>query len=145
MPRHETVPVEVRLYIYRQHRQGVPLRALAEELGYAYETVRKWWRRGRDGGEEALMRDRRGRPARGPLSTFPEALRQRVQELKERYPRWGPDRIRVALQQEASQWGGRVPRRSQIALFLRQTCPHLVRRQRRREPPPSTCSGPRAP
>lgn len=130
MPRREPLSLEERRYLYQQKLKGVSLAVLGQELGCSYYTARKWWRRGRQEGEQGLLQERRGRPQRGALSTYPEGLRTQIKDLKCRHPQWGPDRILVELR-EASRWGReRLPSRSQIAVYLKEVCPEHVRRQR---------------
>lgn len=141
MLRHAPLTLAEREYIYQQKLKGVRLEQIAEELGCSYYTVRKWWRRGRDQGQEGLRQNRRGRPRRGILSTYPEAMRRQIQRLKCSHPRWGPDRIRVELAED-SRWQGRqLPSRSQIALYLKEACPEHVQRQRKRIFSPSATAG----
>ncbi len=137
MPRREPLSVEERLYIYRQKMQGVPLSVLAQELGCSYYTVRKWWRRGFQQGEEGLRQSRRGRPRHGPLSTYPEVLRTQIKELKCTHNKWGPDRILVELQEDPRWQGHPLPSRSQIAVYLKTVCPEHIQNQRRRVFPPN--------
>jgi len=135
MPRREPLSVEERTYIYHQKLQGVPLSILAEELGCSYYTARKWWRRGKAEGEQGLREVRRGRPRQGALSTYPEALRDQIKQLKCSYPRWGPDRILVELREDPQWREARLPSRSQIALYLKKVCPEHVQRRRKRFSP----------
>ena len=137
MPRREPLSVEERTYVYHQKLQGIPLATLAQELGCSYYTARKWWRRGKKEGEQGLRKNRRGRPQRGVLSTYPEALRDEIKRLKCSHPRWGPDRILVELREEPPWRGMHLPSHSQVALYLKKVCPEHVQRQRRERFSPS--------
>ena len=137
MPKREPLSIEERTYIYHQKLQGVPLAAIAEQLGCSYYTARKWWRRGKAEGEQGLRQSRRGRPQRGALSTYPEALRDQIKALKCSHPRWGPDRILVELGEDPQWRNERLPSRSQVALYLKEACPEHVQRQRRERFSPS--------
>jgi len=141
MLRHAPLTLAEREYIYQQKMKGVRLEQIAEELGCSYYTVRKWWRRGRDHGQESLRQTRRGRPRRGILSTYPEAMRRQIQKLKCGHPLWGPDRIRVELGEDVRWKGQRLPSRSQIALYLKEACPEHIQRRRERTFSPSASAG----
>ena len=137
MPRREPLSIEEREYIYHRKLQGVPLATIAEQLGCSYYTARKWWRRGKQKGEQGLRQTRRGRPKRGALRTYPEALRGQIKQLKCGHPRWGPDRILAELREDPQWREVRLPCRSQVAVYLKEVCPEHVQRQQRRRFSPS--------
>lgn len=62
---------EEKRYIVRRKEAGATLAEIAKELECSVWTVQKWWQRHR-----RHERPRpRGRPRKGALSTFPEAVR----------------------------------------------------------------------
>jgi len=61
-----------------------------------------------------------GRPATGPVSTFPTAVKEAILHLRTLHPGWGPATLLVALKTNAS-WGDQpLPSRAQIARLLKQ-------------------------
>lgn len=121
--------------IVRLKHQGLSLPQIAAALPCAYETARKWWRRYRDQGEDGLVGRAivvpRGVGVRCEAQVVAEAVR-----LKQTHPRWGPNRVRVALAQRA-EWGDvALPSRSQLALIFRDQCPDSLTRYRARATPP---------
>jgi len=127
MNKHTTV--EERKQMVALAQQGWSTRQIAQHLGYAPSTVRKWRRRYREQGEQGLF-SRMGRPKKGPLSTFSPALRQTLLALRRAQPGWGPRSLLAFLRQKAPWQGERLPSPAQVALFLREA--GLVRRRQRR-------------
>ena len=41
-----------------------------------------------------------GRPARGPVSTFPNELKASILHLRKLHPGWGPDTLLTALKMD---------------------------------------------
>lgn len=85
MPR--AVPLPVRRQIAERHRAGEPLAAIAADLGLSPWTVRKLWRRARDGGDAGLAPAyaRCGRP--GPRASA--RIYRAAGWLRRRHPGWG--------------------------------------------------------
>jgi transposase InsO family protein len=112
-------------------------------LGCSYQTVRKWWRVGRDHGRAAFQIARRGRAASGVLSRFAPAVTARALALKRQHPSWGADRVLADLELDPSLATLSLPSRSRLRLLFKTECPDLVapRRPHTRAPdapPPAT-------
>lgn len=109
-------------YLQRRKEEGASLRQIAEELPCAPETTRKWWRWLRKG-----KRPRgRGRPKRGVLSSYPEALREKMVTLKQAHPHWGPISVKLELRQDAEWAGVPFPSDARLSLLFREACPEAV-------------------
>lgn len=78
---------------------GGAVRLAARHFGYAPATVTRWAQRFERGGVDALV-DRSRRPKRTRTPTTPSAVVIRIRELRERYPRWGREKLRVLLERE---------------------------------------------
>ena len=61
-----------------------------------------------------------GRPATGPVSTFPTALKAAILHLRTLHPGWGPDTLLVALKTNAYWHDQPLSSRAQIARLLKQ-------------------------
>jgi len=107
--------------IQRKHA-GASHAAVAQALHCAPETVRKHWKRLRHG----LIRRKRGRPARGILSTYPELIRQTALSLKTRHPHWGPANVLIALRKQPALLGERLPSGSRLSALFKADCPEAV-------------------
>ncbi|HBY93763.1 MAG TPA: hypothetical protein DEP84_07295, partial [Chloroflexi bacterium] len=100
--------------IYQGQVQGKSIPEIASELGRSGHVVRKWWRRIRQEGLAGL-RDRRPGPApRGILGRFDTRVRRAALRLKQTHPRWGPNRVLLALRQAPELDGVRLPHRSRV-------------------------------
>src|SRR5215469_5691669 len=62
---------------------------IASVVGCSVWTVRKWRRRSKPQGRIGLT-SHMGRPARGPGSTFPSEVKERLLYLRKLHPGWGP-------------------------------------------------------
>jgi putative transposase len=61
-----------------------------------------------------------GRPAAGPLSTFPKKLQETILHLRKLHPGWGPNTRLAALKMDVY-WGNQpLPSRARIATLLKQ-------------------------
>ena len=129
MPRRgPTTTFQERLAIVEGAAAGQSDPEIAAALGCTVWTVRKWRRIGRQGGRQALC-SQMGRPAAGPLSTIPTALRETILHLRRTHPGWGPDILRAELRTDP-QWADHpLPHRSRIAALLKQA--KLTRRYQR--------------
>ena len=92
---------------------------IAKAMGCSIWTVRKWRRRYQRDGRAGLV-SQMGRPARGALSQFPLEMRDRIREMRQDNPGWGPTTILAELQQLPYFAGLRLPSRARIAAFLHQ-------------------------
>jgi putative transposase len=82
---------------YQEHGEGV--RLTARHFGFSPDTVSRWVRAYEDKGLVGLEPGRRTpKRVRQPQVSF--EVVQRVQTLRERYPRWGREKLRVLLMEE---------------------------------------------
>src|SRR5215469_2214241 len=72
---------------------------IASVVGCSVWTVRKWRRRSQYQGRIGLT-SHMGRPARGPGSTFPTEVTERLLHLRKLHPGWGPDTLLTALEMD---------------------------------------------
>jgi len=78
---------------------GGRVRLTARHFGYSPDTISRWSRSYREEGIAGLEpRSRRPRRVRQPQTQL--AVVQRIQELREQYPRWGREKLRVILERE---------------------------------------------
>jgi hypothetical protein len=123
-------------YIYERKHAGASLNQIAEEVGCAPITARKWWRHRRDGTHPQA----RGRPKRGELSTYPEAVRKAAVAIKRARPHSGPANVNLELKQQLQLTDEELPSHSRLSALFKAQCPEAVQpRQRyhyRQKPPP---------
>lgn len=117
--RGQTTSFQVRLEIMEQASAGLNDTQIATALGCSVWTVRKWRRRSLKLGRVCLA-SRMGRPATGPLSTFPNELKETILHLRQLHPGWGPNTLLAALKMDACWRDQPLPSRAQIARFLKQ-------------------------
>jgi transposase InsO family protein len=124
-------------YLYRRKQQGASHRAVAQELQCSIETVRKHWKAYRHG----QARRARGRPARGILSQYPEAVRQQAIAIKQAHPHWGPANVRIELAHQLGCPVKNLPSKSRLTALFKQACPAAVQPRKPKvaavRPPPS--------
>lgn len=107
---------------YEEHGRAV--RLTARHFGYSPDTVSRWvsaFAQHRIAGLE----DRSRRPRKVRTPTTPSAVVVRIRELRETYPRWGREKLRVLLDRE----GIRIS-----AKTIDRTLERLRRRGELREP-----------
>ena len=120
--------------IVEKKAAGVSLWQIGVELQCSFQTVRKWWRCERDQRKPRA----RGRPKRGPLSTYSQKVSQKAIELKQGHPHWGPEMIKIELKKEFSLSAADLPSAARLSVLFKQCCPDAVQpRQRRLLPPPN--------
>jgi hypothetical protein len=95
-------------------------REIALVLQRPIPTVRKWRRRYQQAGRDGLM-SLMGRPVTGALGTFPREIADEVLQMREAHPGWGPLTLLAELKREARFVGLRLPSRSRLAAYLKQT------------------------
>jgi len=78
---------------------GGKVRLTARHFGFSPDTVSRWTRAYGGSGIRALEPGSR-RPRRVRSPQVPVATVQRIQELREQYPRWGREKLRVLLERE---------------------------------------------
>jgi Homeodomain-like domain len=99
--RGQTTSFQARLEIMEQASAGLNDTQIATALGCSVWTVRKWRRRSLKLGRVGLA-SRMGRPAAGPLSSFPNELKETILHLRALHPGWGPNTLLAAL--KTGQW-----------------------------------------
>jgi transposase InsO family protein len=104
---------------------------LCASYGISRKTGYKWLERYRQEGFEGL--NERSRAPHEHGLARPEEIVSAVLALKERWPRWGPRKLRAKLLQQHPRW--RVPAASTIGDWLRREGLTRGRRRRRRCPP----------
>lgn len=131
MPWKETRPMEERLKFLSMYLAGEwSLAELCREFGVSRKTGYKWLRRYGGEGIDGLKE-------RSPAShRHPNAVSSEVESLivkaRNRYPRWGPKKLRVLLQRQAQrQW----PAVSTIGAILKRHGLVVPRRRSRKTPP----------
>lgn len=80
--------------------------------------MRKWRRRSLKLGRVGL-RSQTGRPATGPVSTFPHELQEVILRLRKLHPGWGPATLLAALKTDAYWRDEPLPSRARIATLLK--------------------------
>lgn len=125
MGRREALTQAEWAHIGQLKQAGGSLSQIAAELGCARVTVRKWWRRQRDG----QPRPARGRPRGGILSSYPTELVARSVELKQSHPHWGPANVKLELKREGRFQAARWPSDARLAALFVARCPDAVQRR----------------
>lgn len=123
-----------RLRVLQWHQaHGANVTRTANHFGHSRVTIQSWLRRYRTRGLAGLEdRSRRPRNVRKP--TWPAETEGRVLRLRERYPRWGKEKLAVLLRRE-----GQVVSVSMVGRILRrlketgQLIEALPERRRRRQ------------
>lgn len=124
-------------YLRERKRNGVSMGQIAQELQCSRETIRKWWRLLKRG----IVPAAHGRPKRGVLSTYPEAVREKVVALKKAHPHWGPISVQLDLRHDAEWNAVLLPSKARLSVLFRQMCPEAVQpRQQRITRPPKPVS-----
>ncbi|MFA4837074.1 MAG: helix-turn-helix domain-containing protein [Dehalococcoidia bacterium] len=78
---------------------GGRVRLTARHFGYSPDTISRWARSYREEGIAGLE-PRSRRPGRVRQPQTPLAVVQRIHELREQYPRWGREKLRVIMERE---------------------------------------------
>lgn len=120
--------------IRQKKAMGESLVEISREMHCSYQTVRKWWRIARD---QRQVRAR-GRPKRGPLSTYPTPVSEKAIELKKEHAHWGPKRVMLELQKVLCLGEAELPSAARLSVLFKQRCPEAVQpRQRHLLAPPN--------
>ncbi len=107
---------------YEEHGRGV--RLTARHFGYSPDTVSRWVRAFAQK-KMAGLEDKSRRPKTVRTPTTPSAVVIRIRQLRERYPRWGREKLRVLLSREGITVSGKT---------IDRTLARLRRRGELREP-----------
>lgn len=117
--RAKQMSYEERLACHQLAEQGKTDEQIAQEMGWSMWTVRKWRRAYRKGGETGLT-PRMGRPPQGALSSYPQALRDELERLRQKHPGWGPITLIEEVSQLPAMSGMVLPSRARVAAFLKE-------------------------
>lgn len=117
--RGQTISFQLRLEIMEQASAGLNDTHIATSLDCSVWTVRKWRRRAVKCVRVGLA-SQMGRPATGPMSTFPKALEEAILHLRKRHAGWGPATLLAALKMDAYWRDEPLPSHAQIARLLKQ-------------------------
>ncbi len=90
--RGQTTAFQTRLEISEHATAELNDTHIAEAVGCSVWTVRKWRRRSLKLGRSGLA-SQMGRPATGPVSTFPNELHEAILHLRQLHPGWGPNTL----------------------------------------------------
>src|SRR6266478_1163993 len=116
--RGQTTTFQTRLEISEHAAAGLNDPQIASVVGCEVGTVRKWRRRSLQQGRVSLT-SQMGRPATGPVSTFPNALKEAILHLRKLHPGWGPDTLLTAFKTNACWAEQPLPSRAEIARLLK--------------------------
>lgn len=112
---------------------------IAKRMGLSISTVRKWRRKGQRQGSAGLT-SQMGRPAKGAMSAFSQAIRDKLREWRDGHPSWGPKTLHTELSLADCFQGKRLPSKSTITRWLRQE--HLSRRYEKHQDLPEVTFSP---
>jgi putative transposase len=89
-----------RLEVLDWHREhGRVVRLTARHFGYSPDTISRWAKAFTDR-KLTSLEDRSRRPKKVRTPTTPSAVVIRIRQLREQYPRWGREKLRVLLARE---------------------------------------------
>ena len=115
MPWKEVLPMEQRVsFVLEVQKQEKSFAALCRGFSISRKTGYKWWERFRELGLKGLG-ERSRRPQRSPRASE-QKWGSKVIELRERYPWWGPKKLRAKL--IARHGAGGVPAASTLGAML---------------------------
>jgi len=129
-------------FIRRFLANDTPMSVLCSDFGISRKTGYKWAQRFVDGGLPNLVD--RSRAPHTIAHAIDEAVAQRIVELRQRHPFWGPKKLRAWLidREPAQLW----PAASTIGIILNRSGLVIPRRRRRRTPmanqPLAACTAP---
>ena len=116
--RGQTTTFQTRLEISEHTAAGLNDPQIATAVGCSVWTVRKWRRRATQQGQVSLT-SHMGRPARGPMSTFPNEVKEAILHLRNLHPGWGPTTLGIALKADVRWRDQPLPSRARIAALLK--------------------------
>lgn len=114
-----------RVEMVKRKLDGETLQEIAAAMGWSFECVRKWWRRFRDGGYEALRSAPRHAP--GPMAHSHLRVRYVALRLKCEHPKWGPEVIRARMAERPALKGMSLPSPTTLWRYFRALDPHGAR------------------
>ncbi len=117
--RGQTTTFQTRLEISEHAAAGLNDTQIAEIVGCSVWTARKWRRRSQKRGRIGFTSPM-GRPVTGPVSTFPDELKETILHLRQLHPGWGPATLLTALKTDPYWHDQPLPSRARIAALLKQ-------------------------
>jgi transposase len=117
--RGRTTPFQTRLEISEYAAANWDDPQIATALGCSVWTVRKWRRRWRKLGHAGFT-SQMGRPVAGPMSTFPQSLKETILHLRRLHPGWGPATLLATLKTDSFWRDQSLPSRAAVARLLKQ-------------------------
>jgi transposase InsO family protein len=138
MPWKESDTVSERLKFITRLREGERMTDLCREFGISRKTGYKLVERYGSDGAQGLF-DRSRRPRTSPQRT-PDGVVEQVVRMRQRYPTWGPKKLRYVLQERQPEV--RWPAASTIGVILKDAGLVDGRKRRRRAwptPPSERC------
>ena len=127
-------------------QQGLSGSAAAQALGLPRSTLYRWHKALRDEGPAGL-RSKSRRPRRVRRPTWSVELSEAVQELRERFPRWGKDKLVVVLRrrgwQVSTSMTGRILTHLKAQRVLKEPPRYGVSARKRARPRPYAVRKPR--
>jgi transposase InsO family protein len=118
-------------YLTVRRSAGATYHSIGQELNCAAETVRKHARRHR--AQQATPK--RGRPARGILSTYPAPLVEQAVALKQAHPHWGPANVTLELKRNLDLTLADLPSPARLSALFKARCPQAVQPHRHQHYP----------
>lgn len=108
-----------RLKIDKLSKKGLSDRQVAEQVGFSIYTVRKW-RRKLKAGKKGSALSQMGRPKRGMLSTYPQAMCDQLESWCKQHPGWGAKTLHTELSLSETFRNQPMPSRATLARWLKE-------------------------
>lgn len=106
-----------RVDFYRRHVRGQTYGEIAQSCGISLECVRYWCHKQQRG---EGVKSHWHLPMRGILSHFDPEVSQKIQQLREEHPGWGPVSVQLHLKQDPALRWKVLPSLASIGRFLHQ-------------------------
>lgn len=137
MANRPPLTVNEKKQVYETKLKGKILSEIAEMIPCSLSCARKWWRVGRDSGLRELAQQRRGRCKRGRLSQFAPSVAEQALVLKQKHPKWGPNRVLIEMEDDPELRQLSLPAPSSLAAYFKEVCPELLLPRKKKRPTPS--------
>lgn len=137
MENRQLLTVYEKRQIYEAKLNGKTLSEIATMIPCSISCARKWWRVGRDSGLMGLEHRRRGRSKTGKLSQFAPQIAISALALKRRYPKWGPNRVLIEMEDNSDLNKLSLPAPSTLATYFKEVCPELLLQKKKKRPTPN--------
>ena len=133
MPASRPTTIQQRQEMARLSEAHETQKAVAQQLGVAFWTARKWIRRAKHGGLAALV-SVMGRPAKGPLAGFDPRVHYVALRLKRQHLKWGAAYIVKKMSERPSLQGLALPEATTVWRYWRSYGARLFPARRAVEP-----------